>query len=130
MESVFYYGTNLKNLQLDNSFVSRYKVPVVFLSSNILLAENFAIEQRKIRGKGFLYKIKVIGKPRIEFYNAVTYSAHFRNKIFSIIKTGQEYVILKNCHDRPNETYLFENADIAVLSDFEKVKSIELLKEF
>ena len=55
MESVFYYGTNLKNLQLDNSFVSRYKVPVVFLSSNILLAENFAIEQRKIRGKGFFF---------------------------------------------------------------------------
>ena len=128
MERIFYYGTSLENLSLDNSFKSRYKVPIIFLSSKVTLSENFAKECKVKIGKGFLYKIKVKGNPIIENYNGVTYSADFRNRVFDFIKSGQSYLILNNCNDRPNEKFNFENIDIAIIADFNLIKEIELVK--
>lgn len=124
----FYYGTSLENLSLDNSFVSRYKVPIIFLSSNIALAEHFAKHCKEKNGKGFLFKMTIDKMSAIENYNGVTYSADFRNKVYDFIKSGKDYLVLKNCNDRPNDFYNMELADIAIVADFNMIKDIKLIK--
>ena len=125
----FYYGTSLEKLVFDASFYSRYKVPIIFLSSTLKLAENFALFAKSKTGKGFVHEIEVSGNPIIHNFNNTTFSGDFRNGVYKFIKGTDDFVLLKNCNDRPNDFYNFELADIAMIADFNLIKTVKLLQE-
>ena len=120
-----YHGSKLQNFDASYFVSPRYKLMVLFASSNLKLAANYA----NSHSTGALYSFE-IPKPTldIDFEFKDTYSSHsFRTLIYKNI-ANHKIIRFKNCFDSPNiKKTAGIYADIYVISDFDLISNIQRL---
>lgn len=123
----FYHGTYLTDFVIENHIDSRYGFKCLFLTNNLQLAKLYAkYHSDKKKCKGSVYVMDLpIGKT-YDFNFGLTYSALFRNLIYSLFEKEVPSVLIKNVIDYPSDKFKdFIISDILVVFDLAIIQNVE-----
>jgi hypothetical protein len=115
---IVYHGAHIENFKPNQIIKSRYGIPVLFFTTNHILAKMY-------KGKnGKLFQAEIHPDKLINFNGEVSHSRKFRNLIYKLYKQNYGSILITNIYDRPNSDFSFEKSDIMIVFDFGKIKNL------
>jgi hypothetical protein len=130
---IAYYGTNIKNFELQNGVLSRYGFRAMFFATDPYLAELYAAWRCKTSNSerpGYVYAVSLPdGMHTLDFGGRFSYTPDFRNLIHRL-HTKFDIARIRNVVDSPSPDFLrFNTSDIIVVFNLSLIKSIVCIKE-